>query len=384
MRRFSLTPVLACILLLAACGGRGSTSSPNRSYLPAQPTPQLMQLAPPLPSAEPFIAQRMAATAQAELKGSQAFQTSASHAVTLGARLQLISTAGASADAAAWGMYRFNGAPGEKLEAAGFSAILRAHPSGQRIWLAVSNYAQQRWEWLDGGDAPTGEVALSGAAGAYSGSGGQTYVLLLAHGGMEFDVDTLYLRYSARQYVSGTVQENDGTPIPGALVASPAGQQSVLTGSDGTFQFTLPAGDWPLVTTKDGYTFYSNPAVINVTNTAVSGVVLTGRRNGSHFLPGDPGSYNNTILTATAADLQQGPASETLSALDDPADCFSFSVDQPGQYFLEYTNSALDVYFPLLTLYSASGRALSSAPSPVAGTLRLPLLVGEAGQSYRV
>jgi hypothetical protein len=165
--------------------------------------------------------------------------------------------------------------------------------------------------------------------------------------------------------------------VPDVVVSSPFGNVKTKTDAGGNYVLAgLPDGNWPVLCTKDGWTFYPNPQTVNVAGGDAPGTDFVGNQNSSNFLPHDPqATRDDAPATAAPVDLEAGPVEGTVSIVDDSVDWLRFSVTTPGQYFVELENDNGDIYFPNVSLFeNSASHYLGSTSFAFRGTVCFPLI----------
>ncbi len=345
MFRQPLIVLVALLLgLLPACAGNHALVTGASALQPPTAVPPVVRAfpgLPVLPPEQPLHPMRMAASAAASQAGSAAMELAQAQAS--GNSLML----SAPVQGIAYGLYHFGGAPGEQITQCGYAAT--GLSTGASVYVGLADYAKQRWVFFpaQSGASASFDLAASGA-GQYQSPAGNSYLLVAVFGGDSLTLDSVSLTYGARYTVSGHVQDHSGAGIPGVLVSSPYGNLSTTTDASGDYQLGgLPSGSWPLLATKDEYTFYDQPRLVTVAGSDLTGVDLLGDAHGSHFASRDALPGNDDPTTAPTYDFA-APLDESMSVLDDRLDCYRYVPTAPGDYYFELSNPEHDMLFGLM------------------------------------
>lgn len=124
--------------------------------------------------------------------------------------------------------------------------------------------------------------------------------------------------------ISGRILDEDGEPITGVTVRlSPSGQ-TVVTGSDGTYEFTeLSPGDYTIAPSKSGFDFSPASHKISLSGEEMTGLDFAGRE-----VIGPPSTYKLSGQIQTEA----GKALEDVRLLIDPPVVEEVISETKGKY----------------------------------------------------
>jgi hypothetical protein len=369
------------LLALISCGGNS-----NRMQLSSGPVADslidvsLREGLPAIPDPGMFQLPRMTAAIESEarLNGMQSEQD------------QLTSINGTSRDfnsapnAVAYALYRFVGAPGEAIDAVQVAAS--ALSPGGTIYVALGNYATNRWQFFTPSTSLTSDYPFPVATSDYTSPvSGSIFVLVAVYGGDTATIDSVALNFTTRFGISGTVQDIAGNGIQGVVMSVGILGQMAITDANGNFTLGgLPDGNWMLYATASSYTFYSNPQLAVVAGGNVSGMLYIGHQTASNFLPRDPLGPNNDFYQANDVDLEAGPISDSLSVVDDRNDFFRFTVNTPGSYVLQFSDQDHNLVYPSMTLYNQYYSFINSNGSALSGALCVPFTTYSVPATYVV
>jgi hypothetical protein len=361
------TTLVGCLLLiaLASCGGNRSPLTSSESPT-VDPGLGLTGQLPAIPAAGHFVPQKAVSESTAQRSGASAetVQGGTPEAFSL----QLTS----APNEVAYALFRFTGVPGEAISTAGFSGT--GLSAGGKVWLALADYTTKRWVFQAPSTLAAKSFTVNSGPGRYVSTGGDIHVLVVVFGGDNFTLDTVSLTYAARHTITGFVWSEQGIPVPGATVSTPLYNLVATTDANGDFSLGgLPDGDWPLVATKSGWTFYDNPQAVTVAGGDTGDVIFKGHEQGANFLPRDPTGYDDSLAQAQAVDLSGGPLDGTLSIVDDRDDYYRLTLDTPGTLWIEMRDLTGGILFPLLEVFDDRGVNLATSYYALAGAIRVPL-----------
>jgi hypothetical protein len=346
MLRILLNATVVCIalLVLSSCGGRSQDSvlidradafTGDENALPE------------IPVGDEFHPGKIVASASVVKNGDLAVQHSANVTI-VPPKAEL----NPGPDTLAWAIYAFPGSPLDVIESVGYNASNR--PAGHTVWVAIADYASGNWHIFDELDSDTASLPLSEAGGTFSSTMGRTYVAIMAWDGLGFDVDDVTVTYANRQSVSGQVTDFTGFGIQNVLVTTSLGGPGVMTDIVGNYTLEfIPEGTWHIMATKAGWVFYDYPTEFTVSGGPATGVNMLGELDRSHYKPIDSNEPNDAMFQAPSCDPLQ-TLTAYISAIDDPADYYRFSLATPGTYRIELIGSPT-LLFPSVTVYDGSG-----------------------------
>ena len=164
--------------ILASCTGRGMDSHLNE----ADPT----GLLPSVEALDLLQGDARSASASMELPGKDA-QASGGDATVNGDELELVSSSSASA----WAIYRFDLSAGDPVE----SLDVNLGALSGEYWLAIADYDNGRWNFIDSYDADA-TADLGMVAGRYASGLDHAFAAVLCHGGDTASVASIRLNVS--------------------------------------------------------------------------------------------------------------------------------------------------------------------------------------------
>jgi hypothetical protein len=355
-----LTTVLG-LLLLCSCGGNNEIDPATSTALGSiEPPAELLNSLPQLPASKPGHLLRATAAVDATVQGSEFEESSSGVSVSLSAA-QVISEPGGFE----WALYRFAGSASEAIASVGYSASLLTAP--ERLYIAVSDYENGRWFFLPPQSSASADLSVDPAPGRWQSSAGTSYVAVIAEGGDAFDLQNVRLHYPDRYNITGNVVDGDGQPVEGVLVSTLFGGVNDTTDANGNYLLSgLPDGSWPVAATKNGWTFYDQPLLVAIDGADGSGDMV-GNPGNSRFTVKDV-LPNNDSIPGPLWDLENNMLEESLSALDDQQDCYTFEIDSPGSYYLDFRDLAGSIVFPYMELhYSDTGRLIDESAAVIRG-----------------
>jgi hypothetical protein len=251
----------------------------------------------------------------------------------------------------AWALYAFGGLSGETIS--GGSYTVSGLDSGEKVYVAISDYSRQRWLYLPLQNGTNVSFTLpDSSAGTYQSPLGNTTLLLAAYSGDAFKLEHLSLTYADRHTITGTVIDKSGAPVSGAVIRTPVGSISTTTDAAGNFSLAgLPNGTWPVLATLDGWTFYPQPQFVTVSGAdAVAGDIL-GDPHSAHFDATDAMPGNDSLQTCPMWDFAaNGALAEGISADSDFLDIYRFSVPAVGHWLLRFRNPDRNIFTPVFAV----------------------------------
>ena len=376
MRNCLLT--VCCLMMLAACGG----SPDGKTMLQPAGTGAVPELSglelPQLPQDEvPPVLQRITAAVDIAIDGAQYDSASPNTQIV---EDSLLFTP--PADGMAWAMYRFGGTPGEGIDACSFSA----EPSTE-FYFGIADYVEQRWHFFAAQTETGGSFDLSGfEPGRYQSPAGNTYLVAVTANEATLSLHEVRLTYSDRFTVTGMVVDKENQPVAGVLIATPLGGQSSVTNALGQYALSgMPDGSWPIVATKDGWTFYDQPTLVTVAGANTTAPQMVGDPHGSRFENKDVDPQNNSPQDPPSWDTS-APLEETLSVIDDPVDVYRISISEPGPYHLLFSNPDRRIIFPYVQVLPLvrSDTPLGQSYNVFTGSFAIGFNVAVAPQELKV
>ena len=374
--RSCLILLVVGIVLSASCGGKEHSTAQLIAVDPLV-AETLTGSLPELPEDVPLPLLKATAAVNAVLPGDS-FEASSEGVISSPGQAEYVSPP----EGLCWAIYHFSGAPDEAISA------LTANASGlaadERMYLAIADYQSERWFILPGQNVSGITNSLDSTPGRWQTESGSTYVAVIAYGGDSFVLESIELTYADRFTITGQVHDHAEQPIPGVLVTAMFGALSDTTDSGGNFVLAgLPSGSWPVVATKSGWTFYDQPALIEI-DAADAIATIIGNQNGENFVPSETVEGNND-LNGQPWDFGAGPLTESLGALDDTRDSYSFEITAAGNYSLVFRNLSESMYFNLIVLRAlGSNSTVVFGPSVLHGDQTIGFSVFEAPAEFIV
>jgi hypothetical protein len=340
------------------------------------PAPGLAGQLPALPTPQPMVMPRITASVDAGALGS-VYTGHGGDVTQAGTAAQFNS----GANQVAWAIYQFGGTPGEVIS--GGSYTITGLDAGETVYVAISDYVANHWMFLPLADGSDVTFTLPNASpGAYQSALGNTSLLIAAFGGDSWKLEHVSLTYGDRHNITGTVLDKTGNPVPGVTIRTPVGSLSTVTDSSGNYTLAgLPDGDWPILATLDGWTFYPQPQMVTVSGAdAVAGDLL-GDPHGAHFDATETLPDNNHIQNAPFWDFAaNGPLHESVSADSDYLDVYKFSVPAAGKYVLYYSNPDRNILSPVFAVIDPSVTSIVFAEDIYRGEEGISFTVSDPSQ----
>ncbi len=371
------------LLLLCACGG-GTRSGlhsagPAVQLLPAPASaPALPASMPALPADEQLNPLRMTAQVEAQQNGNT-FNSTSANAVVAGNSVQLPS----GANTISWAMYLFGGTPGEAIDSIAYS-VSNLDPN-EKVYCAISDYAAGHWSFLPVSNQTTASFTLpSGTPSPVQSPLGNTWILLATFGGDNVQLDSVGVTYPNRHSVTGQIIDFLGSGVPGVLVKSSFAGVQATTAADGSYTLAgVPDGTWPLFCTRDGWAFYSQPALVTVSGADATAADIIGDPHGSRFDNFDA-LPNDNYYGAPYFDLETQGLPESLSTADDPFDYYRFTVSTNGTYLLRFSNPDGDILGPGVQLEDDRYNFVNYSASILRGEVAVGFTVNSAPQTFQL
>ena len=390
-RKFGACAALIFGLCLTACGGHTHDTATSLNGAPnvIRSTPAVLTATPPepglagqlpsIPAPEYLTMPRITASIDAGALGSE--YTSHGGDVTLdGTQAKFVSTP----QHVSWAIYSFGGDPGEVISALNY--VVTGLDPGEKVYCAISDYVTNRWLFIPLQPGGTVNFSLpSSAPGAYQSSMGNTTVMFAAFGGDAFELSNLSLTYANRHSITGKVLDKTGAPVAGVTIKTPVGSLSTVTDASGDYTLAgLPDGDWPVLATLNGWTFYPQPVFVSIAGADGVAGDLLGDPHGARFTATDLLPGNNSLQSAPLWDFAaNGPLHESVSADDDFLDVYSFVVSTPGHYVLKYSNPDRNIFGPEFAVFTQQVDGVYFAEDIYTGEVALDFTVTTAPQTIR-
>lgn len=353
---------------LASCGGGSGNSAALLGVEPAQAFPADEARLPALPPGEEFNPSKITAAVTTMRDGVAAFDHSAGNVALIGPHADFTPAAGELA----WSMYEFPGSVYDDLGDVEYFASSRGADDG--VWMAISNYAVDSWEFLGSRAQDHGTFSPPGGQGDYASPAGHTYLMVLGWDDVAFHLDKVQITYTNRYAVTGQVVDLNGVGVPMATVTSSLGGPGVMTDAAGNFTMpAIPEGTWQFMATKPGWVFYDIPMEVTVSGGPTTGVEFVGRMNDSHFEPIEDEEPNDSWWEAPNEDPLV-PIADYISVSDDPSDYYRFALTSTGQYWVRVAADP-DVLFPHISLFTKEGQQFAESSWVGSGVVYVPIPV---------
>jgi len=355
-------------IALSSCGGGSAASAALIGAEPVLALPVGAEQLPALPPGEIFNPSRITAAVTTMRDGVVAYDHNAANVTLVGPHAAYAPAAGELA----WAIYEFPGSTADELGEVKYFTSNRG--TDNEVWMAISNYAGDAWEFLGSRNQDAGAFVPPGGDGDYASPAGHTYLMVLGWDGVSFDLDKVEVTYANRYAVTGQVVDMGGVGIPMTTVTTTLGGPGVMTDAAGNFTLpSIPEGTWHIMATKPAWVFYDNPQEFTVSGGPLSGVQLIGDMNESHFAPVEDNEPNDAWWEAPNMDPST-PVEEFISVSDDSVDFYRFAFSTPGQYFFRL-DADPSVLFPHIDLYTKEGTAFAYSAWVGSGVVYVPVTV---------
>jgi protocatechuate 3,4-dioxygenase beta subunit len=180
------------------------------------------------------------------------------------------------------------------------------------VFVAVSDYQNNRWKFLGALSAPGG---FDLPDGDYTRDNSSFYLLLVTFDGANGSHHYTIARYddgvAPYHTVSGHVEDENGAPVGGAYLYTQPGFYESYTGMDGNYTLQLPAdGNFDLHVEGGSYTFTPDMLPIVMAGADLTGIDFTGVSNdvrGVIMEGGQPLAGVKLTLQTAGAIVYSGP-----------------------------------------------------------------------------
>ncbi|UNM07284.1 MAG: carboxypeptidase regulatory-like domain-containing protein [Planctomycetales bacterium] len=223
---------------------------------------------------------------------------------------------------AAWALYSIDKADMEFLNL----FVDFGTAAGQKLVVGIANYSSGRWEFMGPYTSSPANVSINTLSETgWISPKGKLYFLLLGQGNQTMIVNNIRLLADVPPVptfpVSGTVLDENELPLDGVTITLSPGGGSLQTDTNGNYSFlAVPAGNWTITPTLNGWEFDPVSSTFDVVDAAVSGIDFTGTE-----IP-----IITHAVSGTVQDAGMAPISGVLMTLNPGG--MTTSTDAQGEY----------------------------------------------------
>ncbi|MCB1216162.1 carboxypeptidase regulatory-like domain-containing protein [bacterium] len=312
--------LLLCIV--TACSGR---TQGLETAQPAQPAGDQA-----LPRIAELDAVRNTAEIQQVELGTQFYFATSGNVVNQNSSVLFTSTATESA----WALYSV-----DKADMEFFNLFVDfGTAAGQKLMIGVANYSTGRWMFSTPFSSSSANVSVNTQSETnWISPQGKLYFVLVGQGNQTMIVNGIRLLADVPPPpsfpVSGTVLDENSNPMEGVSITLTPGGGSLMTDANGNFGFlAIPAGNWTLTPSFDGWEFNPVSTDIQVVDAELTGVDFTGSEIPiiTHAVSGKVQDASLAPIEGVLLTLNPGGMTTSSDALG----AFSFPAVEVGAYTL--------------------------------------------------